>query len=154
MNSKNYTGLQGENKNDLKPNLVSNYMATNLITFSPKQSVLEVMQILITKHISGGPVVNEKKELLGMISEGDCMKQISESRYYNIPMADALVEKFMVTDIHTISGDISIFDAASMFYKTHRKRFPVLQDGKLIGQISRRDVLKAALEAEANHWKR
>lgn len=154
MNSKNYTGLQGENKNDLKPNLVSNYMATNLITFSPKQSVLEVMQILITKRISGGPVVNEKKELLGVISEGDCMKQISESRYYNIPMADALVEKFMVTDIQTISGDISIFDVANMFYKSHRKRFPVLQDGKLIGQISRRDVLKAALEAEANHWKR
>ncbi len=154
MNSKNYTGLQGENKNDLKPNLVSNYMATNLITFSPKQSVLEVMQILITKHISGGPVVNEKKELLGLISEGDCMKQISESRYYNIPMADALVEKFMVTDVQTIAGDVSIFDAASLFYKTHRKRFPVLQDGKLIGQISRRDVLKAALEAEANHWKR
>lgn len=154
MNSKNYTGRQGENKKDSSPNLVYNYMATNLITFSPKQSVLEVMQILITKRISGGPVVNENNELLGLISEGDCMKQISESRYYNMPMADALVEKFMVTDVHTISADISIFDAATLFYETHRKRFPVIQDGKLIGQISRRDVLKAALEVEANNWKR
>jgi CBS domain-containing protein len=152
MKSKNYTGRQGESKKDEKPNLVRDYMARNLITFAPKQSVLEVMQLLLKHRISGGPVVNENNELLGMISEGDCMKQISESRYYNIPMADALVEKFMITNVETVTDDISIFDAANKFYTTRRKRFPVIGDGKLIGQISRRDVLKAALEAEANHW--
>ena len=66
-----------------KPILVSDYMTKKLITFKPEQSVLDVMEILIKKRISGGPVVNNKGELLGIISEGDCMKQISESRYFN-----------------------------------------------------------------------
>jgi CBS domain-containing protein len=103
------------------------------------------MEILIKNRISGGPVVNEKKELLGIISEGDCMKQIADSRYYNIPMNDVLVEKHMVTDVDTIAPNTSIFEVASLFYKTQRKRFPVLENGTLVGQISRRDVLKAAL---------
>jgi len=148
----NFRGQQEDKKRTPKPVLVGDYMARNLITFRPDQSVMEVMQLLLKNRISGGPVVNDKMELLGLISEGDCMKQISECRYYNIPMADALVEKFMVTDVQTITEDVSIFDAANMFYKSHKKRFPVIHEGKLIGQISRRDVLKAALEAEANHW--
>lgn len=152
MKFKNFKGQQEEPKKEGTPILVKNYMSKRLITFGPKQSVLEVMQILIDNKISGGPVVNEANELLGIISEGDCMKQISESRYYNIPMAGATVEKFMVTDVETITKDITIFDAASLFFKTGRRRFPVIGDGKLIGQISRRDVLKAAMEAEANHW--
>ncbi len=148
----NFRGQQENKKRTPKPVLVGDYMARQLITFRPDQSVMEVMHLLLKHKISGGPVINEQHELLGLISEGDCMKQISECRYYNIPMADAHVEKFMVTDVHTITEDISIFDVANMFYKSHRKRFPVIKDGKLIGQISRRDVLKAALEAEANHW--
>lgn len=152
MKSKNYRGQQGHQKKEDNPILVKNYMTTKLITFRRKQNVIEVMQTLLNNSISGAPVVNKKGELLGLISEGDCMKQISESRYYNIPMAGAVVEKFMVTEVETITEDLSILDVAEKFYKTHRKRFPVVKDGKLVGQISRRDVLKAALEIEANHW--
>jgi CBS domain-containing protein len=136
---------QKEKKFNADTILVSHYMTTRLITFRPEQTVLEVMEMLIQNKISGGPVVNEKKELLGIISEGDCMKQIADSRYYNIPMNDVLVAKHMVTDVDTIAPDTSIFEVASMFYKTQRKRFPVLENGTLVGQISRRDVLKAAL---------
>jgi len=152
MKFKNFKDSSEEAKKDSNPILVGDHMTKNLITFKPKQTVLEVMQTLINNRISGAPVINKKNELLGIISEGDCMKEISESRYYNIPLAGALVEKYMVTNVETISADISIFDAATKFYKTNRKRFPVIENGKLIGQISRRDILKAALEAEANHW--
>lgn len=125
--------------------LVSKYMTTKLITFKPDQSVLEVMELLIKNKISGGPVVNDKKELLGIISEGDCMKQIAESGYYNVPMNDVKVEDHMVKNVDTITAGMSIFEVASLFYKSKRKRFPVLEDGELVGQISRRDILKAAL---------
>jgi len=125
--------------------LASKFMTTNLITFRPDQSVLEVMELLIKNSISGGPVVNEKNELLGIISEGDCMKQIAESGYYNVPMNDVKVEDHMVRDVDTITASMSIFEVASLFYKSKRKRFPVLENGELVGQISRRDILKAAL---------
>ena len=65
------------------PIQISDYMSTDLITFREDQSVLEVMQALVNNKISGGPVVNERNELLGIISDSDCMKQISESRYFN-----------------------------------------------------------------------
>ena len=124
---------------------VSKYMTTKLITFRANQSVLEVMELLIKNKISGGPVVNDNNQLLGIISEGDCMKQIAESGYYNVPMNDVKVEDHMVKDVETITSSMSIFDVASLFYKSKRKRFPVVDKGELVGQISRRDVLKAAL---------
>ena len=84
--------------------------------------------------------------MLGIISEGDCMKQISESRYYNMPMHDETVDKHMATEVETISPNMSIFKVANLFYSSKRKRFPVVSEkGELVGQISRRDVLKAAL---------
>ncbi|WP_299894387.1 CBS domain-containing protein [uncultured Aquimarina sp.] len=132
---------------------VSDYMTRNLITFSPKQSVLEVMETLVKNKISGGPVVNERNELLGIISEGDCIKQLNESRYYNMPIDDAQVERFMAKNVETIDGNISIFDAANKFLETKRRRFPIIEDGKLVGQISQKDVMKAALKMNSQHWR-
>ena len=67
------------------------------------------MQSLIKYRISGGPVVNANKELIGIISEGDCIKQISESRYYNMPIQDQTIEKYMVKNVDTIDGNMNIF---------------------------------------------
>ncbi|MHA7055739.1 CBS domain-containing protein [Aquimarina sp. M1] len=140
-------------KQDNTPIKVSDYMTRNLITFSPKQSVLEVMEKLVKHKISGGPVVNEKNELLGIISEGDCIKQLNESRYYNMPIDDANVERFMVKNVDTIDGNVSIFDAANKFLETKRRRFPILEEGKLVGQISQKDVMKAALKMNSQNWR-
>ena len=128
-------------------------MSTNLITFTPNQSVMEVMNTLIKKKISGGPVVNDKKELIGIISEGDCMKQISNSRYYNQPLENMTVEHHMATDVETIDGDMNVFDAADKFLSSRRRRFPIIQHGKLIGLISQKDILKAAIELKSHSWK-
>jgi len=131
---------------------VSDYMTRNLIVFNPKQSVLGVMDQLIKHRISGGPVVNENHELVGIISEGDCIKQISESRYYNQPMENINVEEHMITNVETINGDMNIFDAAEKFLKSKRRRFPILEEGKLVGQISQKDILKAALQLKGHSW--
>ncbi len=74
------------------PFKVSDFMSKNLITFRPEQSIEEVIDSLINNKISGGPVVNDKNELVGIISEGDCIKHISESRYYNMPPEDDKIE--------------------------------------------------------------
>ncbi len=80
MPIKSYRGKRAKETKGSSENIrVSDYMSTNLIIFSPDQSVLEVMNILIKMKISGGPVVNEKNELVGISSEGDSMKQISSS---------------------------------------------------------------------------
>ncbi|WP_074405531.1 MULTISPECIES: CBS domain-containing protein [Aquimarina] len=132
---------------------VSDYMTRDLITFSPDQPVMEVIEALVKHKISGGPVVDDNNQLLGVISEGDCIKQLNESRYYNMPIEDARVEKFMAKNVETIDGNLNIFDAANKFLQTKRRRFPILEDGKLVGQISQKDVMKAALKMNSQNWR-
>ncbi len=131
---------------------VADYMTRKLITFRPDQSVMEVMGILVKKKISGGPVVNDAFELVGIISEGDCMKQISESRYYNQPMEDVKVALHMAKNVETLDGNMNVFDAANKFLESKHRRFPIVENGKLVGQISQKDVLKAALQMKGQTW--
>jgi predicted transcriptional regulator len=150
--------FQGSRKNqqieDEVPMKVSDYMSTKLITFRPEQSMEEVVDSLINHKISGGPVVNDKNELVGIISEGDCIKHISDSRYYNMPMKDNRIENCMVKNVETVDGDMNIFDAASKFLNEKRRRFPIVKDGKLVGQISQKDILKATIKMKSQNWKR
>jgi CBS domain-containing protein len=153
MPIKNFTGKRAKQLKGTFENIkVSDYMSKNLTTFKPEQSVLEVMETLIKMKISGGPVVNEQNELVGIISEGDCMRQISSSRYHNHPMADLKVKDHMATAVETIDGDMNVFDAADKFLSSRRRRFPIVKDGKLVGLISQKDVLKAALELKGQNW--
>lgn len=131
---------------------VRDYMTTNLITFKPEQSVQEVVEALIKYKISGGPVVNDRNELVGIISEGDCLKQLSESRYYNMPLKHDNVEKRMARNVETIDGNLDVFDAANKFLQSKIRRFPIVENGKLVGQISQKDILKAALHLKGENW--
>ena len=135
------------------PILVSDYMSRNLVTFRPDQSILEVMESFAKNRISGGPVLDDNGFLVGIVSEADCMKQISESRYFNQPILDKSVERFMTKEVETIPHDMSIFDAAGVFHKNNRRRLPVLRDGLLVGQISRKDIVVAALKLNSHNWK-
>ena len=131
---------------------VSDYMSTELITFFPEQSVSEVIEKLIQHRISGAPVVDHEDRLIGVISEGDCLKQVSDSRYYNMPVGQSNVESHMAKNVETIDGNMNIFDAANKFLNSKRRRFPIVKDGKLVGQISQKDILKAALQLKAQNW--
>ncbi len=135
------------------PIMVTDYMSKKLVTFTPQQSILEVMELFTKHNISGGPVLDDNGFLVGIISEADCMKQISESRYFNQPILDKSVERYMSKNVETIPHDISIFDAAAVFDKGNRRRLPVMKDGILVGQISRKDIVIAALRLSGQNWK-
>ena len=135
------------------PVKVSDYMTRKLITFKSHEKMEKVIDTLIKYRISGAPVVNDKHELIGIISEGDCIKQISDSRYHNLPMQNDVVEKHMVKNVDTIDGNMNIFDAANKFLESKHRRFPIVENGKLVGQISQKDILKAALALKGHNWK-
>jgi CBS domain-containing protein len=153
MGIKSFQGVRKQ-QNSAEPVAlkVRDYMTTSLITFKPDQSVQEVVEAIIKHRISGGPVVNENRELVGIISEGDCLKQLSESRYYNMPLQHDNVEKRMATNVETIDANMDVFDAANKFLQSKRRRFPIVENGKLIGQISQKDILKAALQLKGENW--
>ena len=110
------------------------------------------MKDFIKYKISGGPVVDKYGSLMGIISEADCMKEISESRYFNMPILDKSVYHFMTRDVQTIDASSTLFDAASLFSKTNRRRFPVVDKDVLVGQISRKDIVIAALNLKSQTW--
>ena len=155
MGIKSFQGVRKDKNQEIEKELfkVSDFMTTDLITFRSNQSVEEVIDTLIKHKISGGPVVNDNYELIGIISEGDCIKQISESRYHNMPLTDDSIEKYMAKDIETIDGNLNVFDAAKQFLDSKRRRFPIVKDGKLVGQISQKDILKAAIKLKGQNWK-
>ncbi|WP_338792613.1 CBS domain-containing protein [Bernardetia sp. Wsw4-3y2] len=132
---------------------VTRYMATNLITFSPEQPVSEVINIFLEKKISGAPVLNENQELVGIISEKDCLRVMIGSAYHNQPISMGKVADFMTRNVQTVSEDQDVLDIAQAFLNTPIRRFPVLnKQGKVIGQVSRRDILRAADIIESTTW--
>lgn len=129
-----------------KPLMVEHYMTRQLVTFSPDQTMDEVMSVFLSKQISGGPVIDERGRLIGMISEGDCLKQVVKDKYHNIPTLSGHVRDFMATEVVSIEYDVNIFELAQMFLNKRLRRFPVLKNGKLVGQISQKDVMKAVIK--------
>lgn len=121
--------------------LVKDYMTGKLVTFHPDTDVLDAIHELVSHGIAGAPVTNNRGELVGMLSELDCMKVALHAGYHGHwggPVSD-----YMTTDIETVDADMSIIDLAQRFMDTGFRRFPVVKDHRLIGQISRRDVLRA-----------
>ena len=153
MGIKSFMGKRAEPEKPVEvPMLVRDYMTEKLITFRENENIMDVVEKLIKHGISGGCVVNDRNELLGIISEGDCMKQISDSRYYNMPMTDLTVGKRMISNVETIDGNMNVLDAAKIFIEKRFRRFPIVENNQLIGQISQRDVLKAALRLKSHTW--
>ena len=131
---------------------VKDFMTRTLITFNPEQPLNEVTQTLISKGISGGPVVDKHGKLVGMISEGDCLKQVVRGKYNNSPVMIGVVKDYMTEDPITISPIHNVFEVAKLFLELRLRRFPVLENGKLVGQISQRDVIKAIQDLKNETW--
>jgi CBS domain-containing protein len=116
-------------------------MTKKLITFTPDTQVLKAIDKLISYRISGAPVLDDNGNMIGMLSEIDCMQTFVQSAYHN--EIGGLVKDFMSLEVITITSSIGIVDLAEFFLETHFRRLPVVDNGKLVGQVSRRDVLRA-----------
>jgi len=132
---------------------VEDYMAKKLVTFNPDQPMFEVVEALMKNKISGGPVVESNGDLCGIISEGDCLKEVVKGKYDNIPIFSGLVSEHMARNVVTVEPDLNIFEAARMFLQMRFRRFPVVnKSGKLIGQISQKDIMKAVINSKSSTW--
>jgi len=125
----------------MRPRAVKDIMTKKLITFQPDMRVLAAIESLLKYKISGAPVVDENGNLIGVLSEIDCMSTIIQDLYYSD--SGGSVEDFMSTEITTVNSEMGLVDLAEIFQKKHFRRLPVVDNGILVGQVSRRDVLKA-----------
>ncbi len=119
-------------------------MTKKLVTLSPEMDVIDAVSKLLRNRISGAPVVDGDGYYLGVFSEKCSMHAILDAAYEQLPSTQ--VRAFMDTDAQTIEPETHLLSIAQVFLLTPFRRLPVLEDGKLVGQVSRRDVLRASLD--------
>ncbi len=120
---------------------VKDHMAASLITFTADTDVLHAIHLLIENGISGAPVIDNLGNIVGLLSEKDCLKVALEASYHG--QYGGTVADYMTPKVITVDANASILEVAKMFLDAPYKRYPVVDDNRLVGQISRRDVLKA-----------
>jgi len=121
---------------------VKDYMSTKLVTFRPEMEVMAAINQLVTHGLSGAPVVDGSGRIVGVLSEKDCLN-VGLIAAQDTCVAGP-VSQFMSTHVVTVSPDMNLTQLASMFLSQTFRRYPVVDSsGKLIGQISRSDVLRA-----------
>lgn len=121
---------------------VKDYMSQRPVTFTTEMPVAEAVEKLLHSHQTGGPVVNQKRELVGFLSEQDCIKQMIESSYYREQVAR--VKDIMVAPAISVKPYTSVLEVAQKMISEKPKLYPVVDDdGVLLGSISRAHVLNA-----------
>lgn len=141
-----------EPKAPIQQILVRDHMSTSLVTFKLGDSIDQVLEVLTQRKISGGPVVDESGALIGIISEWDCLAEIIRGKYTNTVRFPAKVKEHMTTDVITVPPDMSLFDVAQKFLEHKIRRFPVIREGHLVGQISLSDVVRAFPKLKHTTW--
>jgi CBS domain-containing protein len=120
------------------------YMTPNPMVLKPDTDVFEAIRQFIAKKITGMPVVDDAGRLLGLFSEQDCMKAVAAASYFE--EAPGEVKDLMTTEFESVSPSLSIVELADLFSRSTLRQFPVVDQGRLVGMISRVDVLRALVK--------
>jgi CBS domain-containing protein len=120
---------------------VRDYMAKDLIVFRPDEDIYKAIDTLVKAEISGAPVVDDDGKLVGIISQKDCLRILANGVFHNAPAG--VVSQYMTEAVMTIDPDTDIFTVVDLFLNTVYRRIPVVENDVVVGQISRRDILRA-----------
>ena len=119
------------------------FMTKDVVALRETQTLSEALEVLVGKKLSGAPVLDERRRLVGIISEFDCMKVVIASSFHQEGRpGQRLVKELMTRDLHGVSPDTDLYTIAHIFIAHRIRRVPVLEFGDLVGIVSRRDVLR------------
>ncbi|MBU0469410.1 MAG: CBS domain-containing protein [Candidatus Omnitrophica bacterium] len=119
---------------------VKDIMATNVITIKPEAKIEEGMRLLLSNNISGLMVVDDNEEVVGVVTEKDFLVA-----YDFTGSTEALVKEFSASEVIGVSEEDLIEDVGRLLVKRNIKRVPVIKDKKVVGVVSRIDIIKHIL---------
>lgn len=128
-------------------------MTHSVITIAPELSIFEAIRLLISRRISGAPVVDDGGRMVGMLSEIDCLAVLASDQFHADDHIHP-VRDYMSTSFETVGPDTDIYTLAMYFRDKPVRRFPVLEGDRLLGQLSRRDVLRGIDEMRRKRTRR
>lgn len=123
---------------------VREYMSAKQVLFTPETDILQAVHQLIEVRQTAASVIDEHGNLVGILSEKDCMKIALRAGYYE--ESGGRVAEYMQTNVVSVDADMTVMELAQRFIDQPYRFYPVVDDAQVIGQVTRRDVLKA-LEA-------
>lgn len=123
---------------------VRDCMTPQVVTLSPSMEVVEAIRILLHHDITAAPVLDNEGQLVGILSESDCLQGTLLGSYHS--QEGGLVSEHMTTDVVITRPDDDIISVYQHFMKEHAFRVPVLENGLLVGMVSPKDIMSAVLE--------
>lgn len=136
-------------------------MTRKVVSVMPEQSVFQAANLMLRNHVSGLPVVDEKGAIVGIVSEGDFLRRSEIGTPRNrdrllsfifgrggaaddyVREHGRKVSEIMTPSPITVSEDASLSEIVTVMERNHVKRVPVVRDGKLVGIVSRSNLLQA-----------
>lgn len=127
------------------------YITENPVTFTEDTDLFQAIHILLEQKLTGATVVNKDQEIIGVISELDCLKAILDGAYYG--QVGGSVGTYMTRQVQAIehSDGLDILAVAKLMIDGKRRRLPIVANGKFIGQVSCRSILQAVKDFVAEH---
>lgn len=116
-------------------------MTKNVITVKGQTSIYDAIQILVDNNITGLPVVNDDGTLKGILSEEDALDLLSEDQDFS-----GKVEDYMTTEVVAFDQNEDFIAICECLINNHFRRVPILADGKVVGILSRRDIIRFITE--------
>ena len=139
--------------------LAKDIMTTDIVTIAPSLRVEEIARLLLSRNISGVPVVDDRDRLIGLVSEGDLLRRTEggterqrswwlsllaspeeRARDY-IKTHGRTAEQVMTREVVTVTADTPVGEIAQILERRRIKRVPVVEDGRIVGIVSRANLL-------------
>jgi len=131
--------------NPVKGMRVRDIMVTKPVVFTSDTDLLDAVSTLVDRHITGAPVVDARGNLVGLLTERDFLQAALVAGYHG--ERGGCVADYMSRDVEAVNADDSLLDVATRFIETKRRRYPVIEDNRVVGVVVRRDVLRAVMRA-------
>lgn len=120
--------------------IVRDYMDTVVPTLTADTGILEAVDFLLEKHVTGAPVVDAQGCVIGMVTEKDCLRLLTTGMDAEHPRGT--VRDFMSTQVDSVEPGMNVYFVAGLFLRANYRRLPVIEHGKLVGAITRFDILR------------
>jgi CBS domain-containing protein len=120
--------------------IVRDHMDSFVSTLRPDAEIMEAISFLLEKRVTGAPVIDDSGKLVGMLTERDCLTLVAEGAEAKRPQGT--VADFMTTDVITISPEVDVYYVAGLFLEHSFRRLPIIEEGKVVGAITRFDILR------------
>ena len=119
---------------------ITEIMTTPVVTIPPNALVEDALEIMLRHSISGLPVVDEEGKLVGILSEFDTLMLLGDSSDQYSPITP--IAHLMTTEVAFIEEHYTVAQVANIFKPRGARRLPVVRDGKVVGVVSRRDLVR------------